>query len=78
VIHVAGLAYQILAIASFGFLAWFWLMKIYPASGVASFSFLSPVFAVVLGWLILGEEIGLTTLIALALVAGGLILINRR
>lgn len=77
-IHVAGLIYQILAIASFGFLAWFWLMKMYPASGVASFSFLSPVFAVLLGWLILGEEIGLGIWLALGLVAAGLILINRR
>ncbi|WP_299297709.1 DMT family transporter [uncultured Tateyamaria sp.] len=77
-VHLAGLAYQILAIASFGFLAWFWLMKIYPASGVASFSFLSPVFAVLLGWLILGEEIGLSTWSALTFVAIGLILINRR
>ncbi|WP_415403083.1 DMT family transporter [Tateyamaria sp. SN3-11] len=77
-IHLAGLIYQILAIASFGFLAWFWLMKMYPASGVASFSFLSPVFAVLLGWLILGEEIGLGIWLALGLVAAGLILINRR
>ena len=77
-IHIAGLIYQILAIASFGFLFWFWLLKIYPASGVASFSFLSPVFSVLLGWLILGERIGLSIWVALALVAVGLVLINRR
>ncbi len=77
-IHMVGLAYQVLAIASFGFLAWFWLMKVYPASGVASFSFLSPVFAVLLGWLILGEDIGVRIWLALGLVAAGLILINRR
>ena len=77
-IHLVGLGYQMVFIASFGFLFWFWLMKIYPASGVASFSFLSPVFAVVLGWVILGEEIGLRIWLALALVAVGLVLINRR
>ena len=77
-IHIAGLIYQILAIASFGFLFWFWLLKIYPASGVASFSFLSPVFSVLLGWLILGERIGLSIWVALALVAVGLVLINCR
>jgi drug/metabolite transporter (DMT)-like permease len=77
-IHLAGLAYQIIGIASFGFLAWFWLMKVYPAASVASFSFLSPVFAVLLGWLILGEQIGLSIWLALALVASGLYLINRR
>ena len=77
-IHVIGLIYQIVFIASFGFLFWFFLMKIYPASGVASFSFLSPVFAVVLGWLILGEEITASIWLALGLVAVGLVLINRK
>ena len=57
-IHIAGMLFQIFAVASFGFLIWFALMKIYPASSVASFSFLSPVFAVILGWLILDEKIG--------------------
>ncbi|MBY5932775.1 DMT family transporter [Tateyamaria omphalii] len=77
-IHVLGLAYQIVFIASFGFLFWFFLMKIYPASGVASFSFLSPVFAVVLGWVILSEDISGTIWLALGLVAVGLVLINRK
>lgn len=77
-IHVLGLGYQMVFIASFGFLFWFWLMKIYPASGVASFSFLSPVLAVILAWLILGEEIGVRIWLALGLVAAGLVLINRK
>ncbi|MEO0633271.1 MAG: DMT family transporter [Pseudomonadota bacterium] len=77
-VHLIGLGYQMVFIASFGFLFWFWLMKIYPASGVASFSFLSPVLAVVLAWILLGEEIGFRVWLALALVAVGLVLINRR
>lgn len=77
-IHVAGMAFQIVAVASLGFLAWFWLMSIYPASSVASFSFLSPVFAVILGWLLLGEHVGLQVWVALVLVAAGIFLINRR
>lgn len=76
-IHLAGLAFQILAVASFGFLAWFWLLSIYPASGVASFSFLSPVFSVLLGWLVLGETVSLQVWAALVLVALGIMLINR-
>ena len=77
-IHIAGMVFQIFAVASFGFLIWFWLMKLYPASSVASFSFLSPVFAVILGWLVLGETIGLQIWVALGLVALGIFLINRR
>jgi len=77
-IHAAGLGFQILAIATGGYLFWFWLLKIYPASGVASFGFLAPIFGVFFGWLILNEPVGPTLWAALALVSLGLILINRR
>ncbi len=77
-IHLAGLTFQILAVASFGFLAWFWLMSVYPASSVASFSFLSPVFSVILGWLLLSEDVALSVWAALVLVAAGIYLINRK
>ena len=76
-IHWAGLGFQIVAVVSAGFLFWFWLLSIYPASSVAAFSFLSPVFGVALGWLLLGEQVGAELWIALALVCGGLVLINR-
>jgi len=75
--HLAGLAYQTVIVVTMTFLIWFWLLKIYPATGVASFGFLSPLFGVLFGWLILGEEIGLNLAIALLLVCVGLILINR-
>ncbi|TDK51977.1 DMT family transporter [Antarcticimicrobium luteum] len=77
-IHYLGLAFQTVCVVSLGFLLWFHLMSIYRASGVASFSFLSPVFAVLFGWLILGEHIGPPVWIALALVAAGIVLINRK
>lgn len=77
-IHYAGMAFQIIAIASLGFLVWFWLLTIYPASAVASFSFLSPVFAVILGWLLLDEHVGPQVWAALGLVSAGIYLINRR
>ena len=76
-IHWAGLGFQIVAVVSAGFLFWLWLLKIYPASSVAAFAFLTPVFGVSLGWLILGEPIGPGILVALVLVSAGLVLINR-
>lgn len=76
-IHIAGLAFQAIGVVGLGFLAWFRLLAIYRASGVASFSFLSPVLAVLLGWALLGEEIGLQIWAALSLVAAGIYLINR-
>jgi drug/metabolite transporter (DMT)-like permease len=73
----AALGYGVL-VASLGFLFWLRLMTIYPASDVASFSFLSPVLAVGFGWLIFAEPISLNFIGALALVAVGIVLINRR
>lgn len=76
-IHIAGLAFQIVVVVSAGFIFWLWLLSIYPASGVASFSFLSPVLTVALGWLLLGEEVGPNLIVALILVAIGILLVNR-
>ena len=77
VIHMVGLVFQIVVVVSAGFIFWLWLLSIYPASSVASFSFLSPVLSVGLGWLLLGEQVGPSLIGALALVAIGIWLINR-
>lgn len=76
-IHWAGVGFQIVFIAAAGFLFWLWLLSIYPASSVAAFSFLTPVFGVAMGWLVLGEAVGPGIAIALGLVCAGLILVNR-
>lgn len=61
-----------------GFVLWFWLLLRYPASSVASFSFVTPALSALLGWLVLGEPVSMLTPVALALLVGGLVLINRR
>lgn len=76
-IHIVWLAFQVVVIVSAGFLFWLWLLSIYPASGVASFSFLTPVFGVALGWLLLDEQVGVALMVSAALVATGIVLINR-
>ncbi len=77
-LHWAGLAFQSIAIVCLSFLLWFRLLGTYQANGVASFSFLSPVLAVLFGWLLLGEQVGPAIWAALGLVAAGIYLINRR
>ncbi|MXY64030.1 MAG: EamA family transporter, partial [Gammaproteobacteria bacterium] len=61
-----------------GFLVWFWVLSVYPAADMASFSFLAPVFGVIFGWLILGERLTSSVLWALAMVCAGVYLVNRR
>lgn len=75
-IHLWGLAFQIVVVVSAGFIFWLWLLSIYPASGVASFAFLSPVFGVALGWLLMGDRVTWSLIGALVLVASGIVLIN--
>ena len=45
---------------------------------MASFGFLAPVFGVMLGWLLLGEELSIWIIFALVLVSCGIVLINRK
>lgn len=75
-IHIAALAFQIVVVVSAAFVVWFWLLSVYPGSAVASFSFVTPVFGVGLGWLLLGDHVGPRLIGALALVAVGIVLIN--
>ena len=56
---------------------WLWLMRRYPASGLSSFAFLTPAFGVILGGLLLGEPLSPRIFAALALIAVGLLLVNR-
>jgi drug/metabolite transporter (DMT)-like permease len=76
-IHWWSLAFQTVIVVSAGFILWFWLLGIYPASSVASFSFLTPIFGVGLGWLLLNEAVGPRIFGSAALVAVGILLINR-
>lgn len=69
--------FQVLVVLPVGFLLWFWLLSIYPAASTASFSFLAPVFGVLLSWLVLDEAISASILIALVLVCTGITLITR-
>jgi drug/metabolite transporter (DMT)-like permease len=65
----------IVAFASYA--AWFWLVTRYQASRLAAFTFLTPIFGVAFGGLLLDEPIGPGLLAALALMAAGIYLVNR-
>ena len=77
-IHLWGLLFQSIVVVAGGFLFWLWLVSIYPASGVASFSFLSPIFTILFGWLILNETLEPTFIVAAILVVFGLVCINKK
>lgn len=74
---LASLAYQIVLVAFVSYLAWFWLVATYPAGRLAAFSFLTPLFGVLAGALLLDERISTALMMALLLVVLGIWLVNR-
>ena len=70
--------YQVIGVVAVGFTVWFWLLSVYPASGMASYAFLTPLFGVLFGWLMFGEQLTAGLVIALALVGAGIWLVNRK
>lgn len=74
----ASMFFQAVVVAFATYLVWFWLVRHYPATRLASFTFLTPLFGLVMGWLLLGEAITLRLGLALCGVAVGIWLVNRR
>ena len=67
------------AIGAFAsYLAWMWLLGHYPATQMSSFTFLTPVFALLFGVLLLKEPLTLQLMLALCGVAVGIVLVNRK
>jgi drug/metabolite transporter (DMT)-like permease len=75
-VAVASLAYQAIVVAFASYLAWFWLLTRYLAGRLAAFSFLTPLFGVAFGTLLLGEPLTARFAGAAALVLAGIALVN--
>lgn len=73
----ASLFFQVVIVTFASYLLWFWLVRRYPATRLASFTLLTPMFGLLLGALLLGEPITARLLVALGAVAGGIVLVNR-
>jgi drug/metabolite transporter (DMT)-like permease len=74
---IAGLAYQTLWVVSITFVIWFAFVVRYSAARLAAFTFLTPLFGVAAGHIVLNEPLTPAFALAVALVAGGLLLVNR-
>jgi drug/metabolite transporter (DMT)-like permease len=72
-----SLVYQTVWVAGITFLGWFWLVQRYSANRLSAFTFLTPLFGVLAGHLVLGEPLTLAFAVSVLLVATGLVLVNR-
>ncbi len=73
-----SISYQIVWVAFITYIAWFWLIRNYTVSKMASFTFLTPLFGVIAGAFFLNEVLTWSLLLALVLVGSGIYLVNRR
>ena len=76
-VALGALAYQAVWVVCVTYMAWFALIVRYSASRLSSFTFLTPLFGVVAGHIVLNEPLSPPFALAAALVAIGLVLVNR-
>lgn len=74
---LGALAYQTVWVVSVTFVMWFALIAKYSANRLSVFTFLTPLFGVAAGHFVLGEPLTAAFGGAVALVAAGLVLVNR-
>jgi drug/metabolite transporter (DMT)-like permease len=74
---LGALAYQAVWVVCVTYMAWFALIVRYSASRLSSFTFLTPLFGVLAGHMVLNEPLSPPFALAVALVAIGLVLVNR-
>ena len=74
----SSIALQSIVGAFASYLIWMWLLRHYPATRMASFTFLTPVFALIFGVGFLGEALSLRLVLSLSGVAVGIWLVNKR
>jgi drug/metabolite transporter (DMT)-like permease len=74
---LGAFAYQTVYVVSITFTIWFVLVVRYSAARLSVFTFLAPLFGVAAGHLVLNEPLTAAFAVAVALVAAGLLLVNR-
>ena len=71
------MAYQAIWVVGMTFMLWFSLVKVYSASKLSAFSFITPLFGVVGGYFIMHDTLTPAFAVAAVLVIAGLYLVNR-
>lgn len=75
---LVAFAYTAVMVSFVSYITMTWLLQRYPTAGIGSFIFLTPILAVAMAGLVLGERPPTLLMAALALIALGIWLVNRR
>ena len=75
-VAVGSVLFQGLVVSFFSYLVWFWLLKRYLASNLAVFSFMTPLFGVTFGVLLLKEPLSFNFAVGSVLVLLGITFVS--
>ena len=75
-LSIGSVLFQGLVVSFFSYLTWFWLLRQYLASNLAVFSFITPLFGVTFGVLLLDEPLSLNFVFGAVLVLCGVVLVS--
>jgi len=75
---VLSLSYLIVFGSIIGFTVYIWLLSVSSPSRLSTYAYVNPVVAVLLGWAVAGEGLGVRTLMATAIILAGVALVSTR
>ncbi len=73
---VGSVLFQAVAVSFVSYLTWFWLLRKYLASNLAVFSFITPLFGVTFGVVLLGEPLSVNFVVGAVMVLLGVVLVS--
>lgn len=71
-----ALFYQTVLVSAISYQLWFWMLQIYPATQLSGLTFLTPLFGILAGGLLLGDPLGWPLFAGLAAIAAGMRLLR--
>ena len=75
-LSIVSFWYLVIAGSIIGYTAYVYLLGVVSAAKAATYAYVNPIIAVVLGWLFANEPLGVRTIVAAAVILGGVALIT--
>jgi len=70
-------SFQVIVVAFLSYLLWFWMIIRFPVSNLTAFTFLAPLFGVILGAAVLSEPVTPLVWLGMGLVGAGIYFVNK-
>ena len=75
-VAITSLVFHVFIMSFFSLMLWFWLLRNYLANGLGVFSFLTPIFGMIFGVVLLNEHIELNFIAGTLLVMAGVFIVS--